>query len=488
MVFSPVDTKKEIATEVNKNMILYGPPGTGKTYHTAIYAVRICDKKSWQDVADMGYEAVMDRFEKLKKDGRVQFTTFHQSYGYEEFIEGIRPAVDEASSGLRYTVEPGVFKRFCEGARKPEAIDIPYAARQVWAVRNRAGDPDVPYDLKQYLYQEGVILVEDIRDEKRQCDTLGRIENGDWVVLGRGLQIDAVGVVTDYEPSEIDKKPFYWKRNVKWLATDLGKTFCDIGKEGTGFSNFAVAKSKLKIQDLYPVFESGDVEKKPYVFIIDEINRGNISKIFGELITLIEDTKREGMSEQASAVLPYSGEEFSVPENVYIIGTMNTADRSISLVDTALRRRFQFIEMMPDAEVLRKIGADKVGDLDVVRMLNTINDRITLLYDREHTIGHAYFTKLAGAGNQSVEILQSIFETTVIPLLQEYFYEDYEKIQFVLGDNGKTDPEIKFIKDEDIELKNVFKGDINRINGLPEKRYTVNRKAFSNLESYRQIM
>jgi len=136
-------------------------------------------------------------------------------------------------------------------------------------------------------------------------------------------------------------------------------------------------------------------DTKPYVFIIDEINRGNISKIFGELITLIEDTKRKGMPEQISAILPYSGHKFSVPSNVYIIGTMNTADRSIALMDTALRRRFQFIEMMPDSNVLKKISADKVDDLDVALMLDTINERITFLYDREHTIGHAFFTKLA---------------------------------------------------------------------------------------------
>ena len=172
---------------------------------------------------------------------------------------------------------------------------------------------------------------------------------------------------------------------------------------------------------------SGEKEVKPCVFVIDEINRGNISKIFGELITLIEDTKREGLPEQASAILPYSGESFSVPSNVYILGTMNTADRSITLMDTALRRRFQFFEMMPDPEVLRKLGADKVGELDVAAMLKIINERITFLYDREHTIGHAFFTKLKDSPN--IATLASIFRKSIIPLLQEYFYEDYQKIQ-----------------------------------------------------------
>ena len=224
---------------------------------------------------------------------------------------------------------------------------------------------------------------------------------------------------------------------------------------------------------------------KNYVFVIDEINRGNISKIFGELITLIEDTKRAGMDEARTAVLPYSGELFSVPSNVYILGTMNTADRSISLMDTALRRRFQFIEMMPDVTILEKIGANRVGDLDVALMLKTINERITYLYDREHTIGHAFFTKLAN--DSSIDTLRSIFEKSVIPLLQEYFYEDYQKIQFVLGDNEKED-EFKFIRDEELNVKNIFKGNVEDALDLPEKNYTINKDALGKLQSYKDII
>ena len=192
------------------------------------------------------------------------------------------------------------------------------------------------------------------------------------------------------------------------------------------------------------------------------------------------------MEEEAGAILPYSGEKFSVPENVYILGTMNTADRSIALMDTALRRRFQFVEMMPDSDVLREIGADKVEDLDVAEMLDKINERISFLYDREHTIGHAFFTKLAQ--NPTVEVLKSIFEKSVIPLLQEYFYEDYQKIQLVLGDNGKSDPATKFITDEEVKVKNIFKGNADDVIDLPEKKYSINRAAFYNIESYKQII
>ena len=470
----------------DKNMILYGPPGTGKTYHTAIYAVAICDGLSLKEAENHEYAEVMKRYEELKKEGRVKFTTFHQSYGYEEFIEGIKPLVNEDESSLGYTIEPGVFKQFCDDARKPESVDVPNAGHQVWAIRNRNNDPDVKFDLEKYLYENGVIMVEDINDCKRQCDKLSRIEYGDWVILGRNSRIDAIGIVEDYEPDQIDMAPFFWQRKVNWIAKDLNASFSDIEMPDKSVSNFAVAKARVKVADLYPLLDKRNGETVPYVFIIDEINRGNISKIFGELITLIEDTKRDGMEEQASAILPYSGEPFSVPSNVYILGTMNTADRSIALMDTALRRRFQFIEMMPDADVLRKIGADSVGDLDVADMLETINERITFLYDREHTIGHAFFTKLAKS--PTIETLGAIFEKSVIPLLQECFYEDYQKIQLVLGDNGKDDPGTKFILDEAVKVKNIFRGNAEDVIDLPEKKYSVNRDAFYNLESYREIM
>ena len=349
---------KEVDKEFDKNLILYGPPGTGKTYNSAIYAVAICDGKSVDKLTD--YDAVMTRYNELKKAGRISFTTFHQSYGYEEFIEGIKPIIDENKQDIGYTIEPGVFKEFCDNAKS--------------IVRTSTGI-------------ESTVIEEDT---------------------------------------------------------------------------------------------------EPYVFIIDEINRGNISKIFGELITLIESTKRAGMPEAASAILPYSGDEFSVPSNVYILGTMNTADRSIALMDTALRRRFQFVEMMPDSDVLRKIHADKVEDLDVAAMLDKINERIEYLYDREHTIGHAFFTDLKD--DATLEKLQSIFEKSVIPLLQEYFYEDYQKIQLVLGDNAKSDDSLKFIIDEKVIAKNIFKGNVEDVIDLPEKKYSINSKAFENINSYKEIL
>ncbi len=489
MDLSDIKTNKIAASssiEFDKNTILFGPPGTGKTYYTAIYAVAICDNKTVEELKD--YDKVMARYKELKSQHRIAFTTFHQSYGYEEFIEGIRPKVDNEESEISYAIEPGVFKAFCERAKIVQEDDIEYTGT-VWAVRNRAGDKDVPSDFEDRLYQEGVIKLENTTDINRQNNFLNDMMPGDWVVLGRLYDINAIGIVIDDTTEEIEDGIFHVQRRIEWKLTGVHEDCRSINR-GKGFSNFSVAKSAMKIQDLQRIVGSSTPNAQPYVFIIDEINRGNISKIFGELITLIENTKREGMPEAASATLPYSGEEFSVPSNIYILGTMNTADRSIALMDTALRRRFHFVEMMPKSDVLREIGADKIRKndvvLDVAAMLDVINERIAFLYDREHTIGHAFFTCLSE--DPSIDKLSSIFKKSVVPLLQEYFYEDYQKIQLVLGDNAKTEDAHKFVKDTKFVSKTVFKGSVDDDIDLPEKKYEVNEEAFANILSYIEIM
>ena len=203
---------------------------------------------------------------------------------------------------------------------------------------------------------------------------------------------------------------------------------------------------------------------------------------------MIEITKRKGKEEEIEAMLPYSNKHFGVPANVYLIGTMNTADRSIALMDTALRRRFQFEEMMPEPQVLRDIQADRVEHdgivLDVAEMLETINQRIEYLYDREHTIGHAFFTGLKD--EPTIDKLASIFTKAVIPLLQEYFYEDYSKIMLVLGDNGKENDGDKFILAKETKVNTIFRGDASDID-IPEYSYEIQKDAFYNINSYVEI-
>ena len=274
------------------NQILYGPAGTGKTYVTISKALQIVVPEWWSEDLERSRSTIVEQYKVLVDEGKISFVTFHQSYGYEDFIEGIK--VKRVEGQLNYDVESGVFKNICERAKN--------------------------------------------------------------------------------NPNE------------------------------------------------------------NYVLIIDEINRGNVSKIFGELITLIEESKREGKSEELEGLevtLPYSNEPFSVPNNLYIIGTMNSSDRSLTSVDIALRRRFEFIEMMPKPDVLSGIDIEGVS---VQAILETMNKRIKVLLDRDHCIGHAYFTSLIE--EPSLELLMTIFEKRIIPLLQEYFFDDWTKINLVLGENG----------------------------------------------------
>lgn len=485
---------KEANKEFDKNLILYGPPGTGKTYNSATYAVAICDNKSVDELTD--YDAVMARYNELKKAGRIAFTTFHQSYGYEEFIEGIKPVVDDSKQDVGYTIEAGIFKQFCEDAKSAghktgdAAID---AGARIWKLTIMNGDLN---QVKQECFEENNVRMGFGMEADEARSFVEDVRIGDIILSFKTRKtIDGIAIVTDDASELQDKSEYKTARPVKWLAKNIDEDITGINN-GKLLHRMTFAKvPNMKVKDIIdlakkvnPGLVNTEIEEntQPYVFIIDEINRGNISKIFGELITLIENTKRAGMEETASAILPYSGEEFSVPFNVYILGTMNTADRSIALMDTALRRRFQFIEMMPDSDVLRKIHADKVEDLDVAAMLDKINERITFLYDREHTIGHAFFTGLKD--DASLVKLQSIFEKSVIPLLQEYFYEDYQKIQLVLGDNAKSDDRLKFILDEKVVAKNIFNGNVEDVIDLPEKRYSINKVAFGNINSYKEIL
>lgn len=241
-----------------------------------------------------------------------------------------------------------------------------------------------------------------------------------------------------------------------------------------------------------------------FAMVIDEINRGNISKIFGELITLIEADKRDpldGRAPPVEVVLAYSGEKFSVPANVDVIGTMNTADRSLALLDTALRRRFDFVPLLPDTRAARVAG-DKdsaplaglvvttdAGTIDVRRMLERINERIEALYDRDHCIGHAYLTALARVddGPQRLKALASAFRQRIVPLLEEYFFEDWRKIRLVLGDNQKQDEGLQFVAEGDAheqDLTALFGDDHGLDSYTTKRRYSLRESAFDDPAAY----
>lgn len=495
-------------TDVSLNTILYGPPGTGKTYHTVIYAVAIIESRELASVEAESYSDVLDRYNEYKTQGRIEFTTFHQSFGYEEFIEGIRPVVsgdDETSDAgdVQYSVQPGIFKRFCERAERPAAVvtnDYGFGENSsIWKV-SLDGTGDNP--IRSECLKKGHIRIgwdeygesiTDTTDFSRYGGRvvlnsfINRMQIGDIVLSCYSAStIDAIGVVTG-DCEWHDEYPRLKRlRKVNWIVKDIKENILSLNG-GTSMTLASVYRmGNVSLKDVYQLIDKhtpaviAQPAQKNYVFIIDEINRGNISKIFGELITLIEESKRVGKPEGMTARLPNSQKPFGVPDNVYIIGTMNTADRSIATIDTALRRRFLFREMLPNPQVLADV---MVEDLSISAMLNRMNQRIAVLYDREHTIGHAYFMKLRD--NPTVETLAEIFRNNIIPLLQEYFYEDYEKIRLVLGDPQKPDPEEQFITACENDYAALF-GSVDI--GLDDSNtYEINDKAFGNIESYRSI-
>ena len=478
------------------NTILYGPPGTGKTYNTVIYAVAICENKNIEDVQSEEYEKVLHRYNELKKEGRIAFTTFHQSFGYEEFIEGISPIIfednsDDCSGNIEYKIKSGIFKSFCEETEKITIKNDKFSINKdatIWKVT-------VGSKVQNDCFVNNYIRIGFGINDKGAKEFVNQINEGDIIITtdGNRKNIRGIAIATSDEAYKLENtESDSTTRDVMWLVRDINDDATILNGNKWLQRKTVSRLPNMNIKDLMEFAIKKNVELKEthieknngsYVFIIDEINRGNISKIFGELITLIEDTKRKGMTEEMSTILPYSGSLFSVPSNVYILGTMNTADRSIALMDTALRRRFQFVEMMPNTDILKNVTVDGV---EIAPILEKINERITFLYDREHTIGHAFFIKLIDSPD--INTLGSIFEKSIIPLLQEYFYEDYQKIQLILGDNEKSDPSIKFILDEKIKVKSVFKGDATDVIDLPEKKYTINKEAFLNIESYKQIL
>lgn len=389
------------------NQILYGPPGTGKTYHTIDKALEILGENL------ESRDEKKAKFDEYVKNGQIVFTTFHQSYGYEEFVEGIKPMMNnEANSQeLKYEIKDGIFKEFCERALAAKQKFNFVQIRDSFLSHCRE-KKSIIYKDKEYKFEEPNNLI--IGKLRIHINYIREV-------------IDQIGLsYGDLSDAEID-----------------GYIRSKINSDDSIISHY-----KIILNYFYCKYINFS-----FVFIIDEINRGNISKIFGELITLIEPSKRIGEKEELRVRLPYSGDEFGVPKNVYILGTMNTADRSITSLDTALRRRFEFVEMMPDVSKL----SDNYKDVNLQELLEAINTRIEYLLDREKTIGHAFFI-----GVENLEDLKKVFQNKIIPLLQEYFYNDYALISAVLNDNGmieKCEKDDKYLQ----KIKNLDNVDSDKV-------------------------
>lgn len=414
-------SKNDLAISIPLNQILYGSPGTGKTYCTIDKALEILGV----DTESKNRQELKTLFEDCKSKGQIEFVTFHQNYGYEEFVEGIKP-ISHENGEITYKVIPGIFKKLCEKAECYNKLNKPIdTTKNLWRLYTLPGgrqDEDYFDECKEYVYAN--------KDFGKERLISSEVQKGDYIVIPsavpgkRSKSIRAFGVFGDVikEKMTDEEKPGYRSVEWYWIANNEDE---EIIFEGVDFGQPSFRKTedfKDKILNYFKNFT------KLYILIIDEINRGNISKIFGELITLIEPSKRIGEEEELRVTLPYSQDSFGVPNNLYIIGTMNTADRSITSLDTALRRRFEFVEMMPDAT---KLEGKVIEGINLQKMLTAINERIEFLYDREKTIGHAYLLDI-----KNLDDLKEVFQNKIIPLLQEYFYRNYALIQAVLNDNG----------------------------------------------------
>ncbi len=507
------------------NQILFGPPGTGKTYHTMSKALQIVGL----NISELDRKTIKTEYEKRVADGQIVFTTFHQSMNYEDFIEGIKPNLDsDENENIRYRIEDGILKRM---SRKAVAE---YYQKDISSKEKNS----IPIDRLQLYDEAWNYLTQAVQDS---------LDNGKLLELksASGKFLDVLKITgqgnllvkpksenaEDYTVSYSRTQKLFVAFPDLSVVKNIDKEFRQViggansttywcvidylndwiekkNKEKTGTVDaFHINEASIKFDNKI-VKDNVNAIVKPYVLIIDEINRGNVSKVFGELITLIEKDKRMGKDEALVVTLPYSKEKFGVPPNLYIIGTMNTADRSVEALDTALRRRFSFEEILPDPSLLSPVylywklfwayKADSRNDEEFIakeksllsflgandeflkarkeiwirmekegknknqmsyfdsnafssynlqQILKTLNKRIEVLKDRDHQIGHAYFMHIFNVAD-----LMAVFKDNIIPLLQEYFFGDYYKIQLVLGQGFITtsSSEIKFaIEEED---------------------------------------
>ena len=416
-------------SKLAKNQILYGPPGCGKTYETIIKAIEIIDNNLYKEYKDgkVEYQVLKNRFNELKKQERIAFVTFHQSYSYEEFVEGIKPIL-ENDDRLNYINKPGIFKTIAQNALFDMLDKTSKDSEELMGFEK----------LKEVFINDHPINTILKTDSKQaEFKIIGYTNKSIRITPVNGDSIYSISY--DYLEKILQYKVKARSEIKKYVGAlqGLSSYYFAVAQEFRKIktvSNIELDESQEYKNRVIREYYKGRIalseNSQPYVLIIDEINRGNISKIFGELITLIEDDKRIGCEHQLTTILPYSQDEFGIPKNLYIIGTMNTSDRSIASVDIALRRRFKFVEKMPDPD--KVIG-------DYKPLFELLNQRISVLSDRDHQIGHSYFMN-------KDKSLKEIWYDSIMPLLNEYFYGDWDKLQAILGkaEDAKTNSGEKY--------------------------------------------
>lgn len=389
------------------NTIIYGPPGTGKTYATKEWCLRLCRAAPHEE------SDINELYDDLVDEGRVVFVTFHQSYGYEEFVEGLRPVAQDGTVAFR--VRDGVLKRLARAASQ---------ARSATEAASSSPRSEAVSSFNQAW-----------------TELLGSIKQSRTVQTSQGksydIQADSDRILLTHarkSPRSVSRKD----GQRLWGMRHLGHP--DQLTVGTLTENWGTGRHAgylwIIYRELWKIGQIATAAGRPtsststrhpaYVLVIDEINRANVSKVMGELITLIEEDKRKGEPNEVTVTLPYSGKPFTLPANLHILGTMNTADRSIALLDTALRRRFHFEELAPQPRLL-----DEVEGVDLRRVLGALNDRLEYLIDRDHLIGHAWLM-----GAKSRQDIDDLFRHKIIPLIAEYFYDDWNRVRAVLGGGG----------------------------------------------------
>lgn len=433
-----------------KNIILQGAPGTGKTYRIPELVVRLCEPEF--DANNATRKELMSVYDRLKEEKRVMFTTFHQSMDYEDWLEGLRPVLE--NDQVTYKIESGIFKRLCTEAERPlsakKDVNISDEAI-VWKVSlSGTGDNPVRRDCMKngYIrigwdgYGENITEETDWSIHNGEGKTIlnafiNTMKVGDIVMSCYSSRtIDAIGIVTGEYEWHDNFEHYKRVRRVKWLVKDINEDIVKLNDDktmtlGTVYRLNAITLDKVKsLLDKYEASKTLIDNNKPYVIVIDEFNRGNVSKIFGELITLLEPDKRNGMRNAESVLLPYSKKEFYIPSNVFLVATMNTADRSLDTIDYAIRRRFAFITVKPqeidddnfNSELFREVSNLFISNYDEYAE-SGFDDTIKLLpaetlseeYRPEDVwIGHSYFIMDGEYALQD----RLLFE--IIPLLEEY--------------------------------------------------------------------